>query len=65
LRGQPGIEFVAFFGAMLHISGYDRGLLEAALAPYRSDPTLAIKETTPSLEDVFIQLQDLAARGNP
>ncbi len=64
LRGQPGIEFVAFFGAMLHVSGYDRAALERALLPYRSDPTLAIKETAPSLEDVFIQLQDQAARGN-
>jgi ABC-2 type transport system ATP-binding protein len=57
LRGVPGIEFVAFFGAVLHVSGYDRALLEKALAPYRSDPALTISETAPSLEDVFIQLQ--------
>jgi len=65
LRGKPGVEFVAFFGAMLHVSGYDRDLLERALAPYRSDPALTIRETEPSLEDVFIQLQDQAARGTP
>ena len=58
LRGQPGVVFVAFFGALLHVSGYDRDLLEQALAPYRTDPGLTIRETPPSLEDVFIQLQE-------
>ncbi|MGC9955094.1 MAG: ABC transporter ATP-binding protein [Rhizomicrobium sp.] len=58
LQGLPGVVFVAFFGAQLHVSGYDRALLEAALAPYRHDPNLTIRETTPSMEDVFIQLQD-------
>ena len=57
LRGLPGVEFVAFFGALLHVSGYDRALLEKALAPYRNDAALTISETAPSLEDVFIQLQ--------
>jgi ABC-2 type transport system ATP-binding protein len=64
LRGLPGVVFVAFFGAVLHVSGYDRGLLEAALAPYRSDPGLTIRETEPSLEDVFIQLQQNNGGGN-
>ena len=58
LRGQPGVEFVAFFGAQLHVSGYDRALLEKALAPYRGDASLTIRETPSSLEDVFIQLQE-------
>jgi ABC-2 type transport system ATP-binding protein len=62
LKGQPGVQSVAFFGALLHISGYDRDLLERALAPYRSDPKLVIKETLASLEDVFIQLQETAAK---
>ncbi len=60
LRGQRGIEFVSFFGALLHVSGYDRALLESALAPYRSDGKLIITETVSSLEDVFIQLQQQA-----
>ncbi|MDR3527257.1 MAG: ABC transporter ATP-binding protein [Rhizomicrobium sp.] len=60
LRGLPGIEFVSFFGALLHVSGYDRALLESALAPYRSDAKLTITETLSSLEDVFIQLQQQA-----
>jgi len=64
LRGLPGVVFVSFFGALLHVSGYDRALLEAALAPYRRDPNLAIRETPPSLEDVFIQLQENNGGGN-
>jgi len=60
LRDLPGIEFVSFFGALLHVSGYDRDLLERALAPFRSDTRLTITETLSSLEDVFIQLQQQA-----
>lgn len=60
LRELPGIEFVSFFGALLHVSGYDRDLLERALAPYRSEARLTITETLSSLEDVFIQLQQQA-----
>jgi ABC-2 type transport system ATP-binding protein len=55
LRTVAGAEFVAFFGAQLHVSGYDRALLEAALAPWRG--RFVIRQTAPSLEDVFIQLQ--------
>jgi ABC-2 type transport system ATP-binding protein len=58
LQGKPGVEFVAFFGAALHISGRDKQALEAALAPYRNQPGLSVHESTPSLEDVFIQLQE-------
>ncbi len=60
LRKEPGIEYVAFFGAMLHVSGYDRDALEHALHKYRSDAKLQIEEAQPSLEDVFIQLQERA-----
>jgi len=58
LRGYPGVEFVAFFGAALHVSGKDRNALEAALAPFRAQAGLSIREAKPSLEDVFIQLQE-------
>jgi ABC-2 type transport system ATP-binding protein len=58
LRGLPGVEFVAFFGASVHVSGKDRAALERALAPYRNAPGLTIHESPPSLEDVFIQLQE-------
>ncbi|HEX4860098.1 MAG TPA: ABC transporter ATP-binding protein [Rhizomicrobium sp.] len=58
LRGQKGVEFVSFFGAALHVSGRDRAALEQALAPYRGRAGLNITEAVPSLEDVFIQLQE-------
>jgi ABC-2 type transport system ATP-binding protein len=57
------VIFVAFFGAVLHVSGYDRTQLETALAPYRGDPNLKITEAPPSLEDVFIQLQENNGEG--
>ncbi len=58
LRGEPGVEFAAFFGAALHASGRDRAALERALAPFRGAPGLTFHEAAPSLEDVFIQLQE-------
>jgi ABC-2 type transport system ATP-binding protein len=61
LRDEPGVEYVAFFGAMLHVSGHDRAALERALAKVRGQPGIEIEEAQPSLEDVFIQLQEKAA----
>jgi ABC-2 type transport system ATP-binding protein len=52
------------FGVSLHVSGRDGSALEAALAPYRNDPRLAWMRSTPSLEDVFIELRT-GARGRP
>ena len=57
LRAAPGVEYVAFFGASLHVSGHDPALLEAALAPWRGQPALRVARSPLSLEDVFIQLQ--------
>jgi len=56
LRGQDGVEHVAYFGAALHISGRDPAKLNAAIAPYRSDANLQWRAERPSLEDVFIEL---------
>ena len=58
LHGAAGVEFVAFFGTALHVSGHDRQALEKALAPFRSRAGLVIHDAPPSLEDVFIQLQE-------
>jgi ABC-2 type transport system ATP-binding protein len=58
LEGRPGVEFVAFFGAALHVSGRDHDALQKALAPFQGASGLAIREAPPSLEDVFIQLQE-------
>ena len=55
LRDQPGVEMTAAFGASLHVSGTDRGLLEQSIAPFRADPRFRWTRTQPSLEDVFIQ----------
>src|SRR6185503_15276279 len=60
LERQPGVEHVAFFGAVLHVSGHDRQALERALAPLRSEG-YDIRESVPSLEDVFIHLQSQSA----
>lgn len=62
LEDRPGIEHIAFFGAVLHVSGHDRSLLEAALAPLRGLAGVAIHEAPPSLEDVFIHLQQAPER---
>ena len=64
LRGHKGVEYVSFFGAALHVSGRDHAALESALAPYRQQANLSIQETVPSLEDVFIQLQEKTGK-NP
>ena len=58
LQDKPGIEYAGFFGAALHVSGRDHTALETAIAPYRSQPGMTVTETPPSLEDVFIHLQE-------
>jgi ABC-2 type transport system ATP-binding protein len=55
LAGAPGVVMVAPFGETLHVSGMERGTLEAAIAPYRREP-YSWSEVQPSLEDVFIRL---------
>jgi len=58
LRGKPGIEFVAFFGTAMHVSGKNHKALEQTMAQIQGRAGLAIHEAPASLEDVFIQLQD-------
>jgi ABC-2 type transport system ATP-binding protein len=58
LRRQPGVEHASFFGAQLHVSGRDRAALERALEPYRGQAGVTVEEASPSLEDVFIHLQE-------
>jgi len=62
LEGKPGLEHVAFFGAALHVSGHDRAAIEASLAPLRGESGIAIREEKPSLEDVFIFLEESGRR---
>jgi NitT/TauT family transport system ATP-binding protein len=59
-QDKPGVDYAGFFGAALHVSGRDRAALERTIAPYQDRPGLSVREEAPSLEDVFIQLQEEA-----
>jgi ABC-2 type transport system ATP-binding protein len=56
LAGKPGIDMVAPFGNSLHVSGRERAVLEATIAPWREDARFHWQQSEPSLEDVFIEL---------
>src|SRR6201987_4024439 len=58
LAGQSGIAMVAPFGTSLHVSGRDREALESTIAPWHGRESLKWKLSTPSLEDVFIELMN-------
>ena len=55
LRGVPGVEHAAYFGAALHVSGPERSALEQAIEGIGRDSAVW-EEVEPSLEDVFITL---------
>jgi ABC-2 type transport system ATP-binding protein len=55
LEAADGVEQVAPFGATLHVVGTDRGKLEAALAPLKSEAGIKVEPGETSLEDVFIK----------
>ena len=56
LQQLPGIDTVAAFGTILHVCGRDAAALDASIAPYRHRPELHWERSSPSLEDIFIQL---------
>ena len=59
LRGRPGVEQVAVFGATLHVSGRDAGRLRESLAPgMTAEYQWRLIEA--GLEDAFISLMDRA-----
>ncbi len=52
----PGIDQVSVFGTALHVSGVDSASLELGIAPFRQRAGFVWTKSSPSLEDVFIQL---------
>ncbi len=54
LNGRHGVDIVAPFGTVLHVSGTNAAALDQAIAPYRSEAGLTWKQDEPTLEDVFI-----------
>lgn len=55
LKGESGVEHVAYFGAALHVSGKDRDSLTVAIEKTNAAPG-QWREVRPSLEDAFIAL---------
>ena len=55
LRGKPGVEQIAPFGATLHVVGHDRKALAATLAELSKREPIEVEPGETSLEDVFIQ----------
>jgi ABC-2 type transport system ATP-binding protein len=60
IADKPGVDYAGFFGAALRVSGRDRDALAKAVAPYHGRAGIDMHEEAPSLEDVFIQLQETA-----
>ncbi len=55
LKGRKGVDYAAYFGAALHISGHDRDLIQSVIGNERS-ADVHWEEVRPSLEDAFIAL---------
>jgi ABC-2 type transport system ATP-binding protein len=62
LAGRPGIDQIARFGTALHVSGLDEAALDAAIAPFRDDPSYEWTLVRTGLEEAFIFL--LAGTGS-
>ncbi len=63
LKTEDGVEQVARFGAVLHVSGTDRAKLEAVADAYSKRGTHQWSEKTSELEEAFIYLM-AGARDN-
>ena len=56
LRALPGVEQVASFGSLLHVSGTDGALIESSLIAFTMARRIQLTPVPPSLEDAFIHL---------
>jgi ABC-2 type transport system ATP-binding protein len=56
LKGKPGADVVARFGASLHVAGDDKAALDRVVEPYRHQPGLTVTPIEAGLEEVFIRL---------
>jgi ABC-2 type transport system ATP-binding protein len=63
LQKEDGVEQVARFGAVLHVSGTDRAKLESVVSRYRARGTHEWTEKKSELEEAFIYLM-AGARDN-
>lgn len=61
LKGQPGLDHVAYFGAALHVSGTDGDKITKAIESARR-PGIDWQEINPTLEDAFIALMKEAGQ---
>jgi ABC-2 type transport system ATP-binding protein len=59
LQERPGVQQAVAFGSALHVSGEDRGALEDAIAPFRTEQ-YQWRQVDAGLEDVFIHLMERA-----
>ena len=57
LEALPGVDLVAIFGNVLHVSGKDPKALTQAITPFQT-AEYTWTATPSSLEDVFIYLVD-------
>ena len=60
LRGAPGVEIVARFGAELHAAGRDAQALSASVAKVKS-PAVTVEPMPAGLEEAFIHLMTQSA----
>lgn len=56
LRKCDGVEQVVAFGNTLHVTGRDADRIQAALQPWRTNPSYLWRSIPSGLEDVFISL---------
>jgi len=61
LKGRDGVEQVARFGAVLHVSGTDKAKLKSIAAEFKARGTHNWTEKTAELEEAFIYLMAGAA----